>query len=355
MPHLDISEGIPFYIFLALLLVGANAFFVASEFAIVKIRSTRLEILANRGDRIARMAGKIVENLDAYLSATQLGITLASLGLGWIGEPAFAKIFSASLHFFKVSLSEATLHSISLTVAFLFISALHIILGELVPKSIAIRSAEKICLVIAVPLRIFYLVFYPFLWALNGSTNYILQFFKFPSAAGPGRAHTEEELKLIVEDSYEEGIIGPRKWRLLDKALDFAHKTVKDIMVPADKVVFFYLNDSINDNLSRAKESGHTRFPLREGRQGKIFGFIHMKDVIWGLEHGEVINLFDLCRPVIFMPVDRKIDTALKEFQSRKIHMTIVEGENGEVLGLVTLEDVIEELVGEIEDEFDKE
>ena len=354
MPHFNIEENTGFYALLAFFFVALNAFFVAAEFAIVKIRSTRLEILARRGNRIAQISKKIVRNLDAYLSATQLGITLASLGLGWIGEPAFAKIIGGSLDFFGGHLSKATLHSVSLTLAFLFISALHIVLGELVPKSIAIRTAEKVCLLVSYPLRLFYLLFYPFLWVLNSLSNGILRLVRVQPIGGPARAHTEEELKLIVEDSLEEGTINVRKWLLLDNALDFSSKTVRSIMVPIDKVVCFYLNESIGENLKRAKEVGHTRFPLREDKKGKILGFVHMKDVIWHLEHGEIINLFDLARPLLFFAEDKTLENALIEFQTRKVHIAMVEKKPGQVIGMITLENVIEELVGDIEDEFDR-
>lgn len=354
MPHLEITGDYGFYILVALIFVGVNAFFVAAEFALVKIRKTRLEILVKKGNPLARLAFRMVAQLDAYLSATQLGITLASLALGWIGEPAFSHMISGLLSFFGGHLSEATLRSVSLLVAFLFISALHIVLGELVPKSIALRTAEKICLYVAIPLQAFYILFFPFLWVLNGLSNFILRVIRVPVAGGPPRAHSEEEIKLIVEDSFEEGSIGYRKKNLLDRAFDFSDKTVSDIMVPAKKMVCFHLMESIEENLHRAKESAHTRFPLRENEEGRITGFIHMKDVIWHLEHDEVINLYDLSRPIIFFEGDTRLDVVLREFQSKKIHMGIVEEKNGRQLGLVTLEDVIEQIVGAIEDEFDK-
>lgn len=357
MPHLDYSPDTQgFYVILAIVFVALNAFFVAAEFAIVKIRHTRLEILVKKGHPIARLSARIVEHLDAYLSATQLGITLASLGLGWIGEPAFAKVIKGILLAFGAQLSETTLHSVSLTAAFLCISALHIILGELVPKSIALRTAERVCLMVAVPLHAFYLLFYPFLWVLNGTSNFVLKLIKMPPVRGPARAHhTEEELKLIFEDTYEDGVIGPQKRLLLDKVLDFSHKTVSDIMVPSRSMACLYLDQSVHENLKRARDSGHTRMPLLDKKEGKVLGFIHMKDIIWSLEHGDIINLHDLRRPIIIYLSNTKIDAALRRFQKKKIHIAIVQDERGKDVGLVTLEDVIEELVGEIEDEFDWE
>lgn len=354
MPHINVFDYAPLYILLAFVLIGLNAFFVAAEFALVKIRITRLEVLANRGHVLARMARKMVERLDPYLSATQLGITLTSLGLGWLGEPAFAHILVPFIKGLGGSFSDSTVHSISFASAFITISALHIILGELVPKSIAIQTAEKVCLAVVVPLRIFYIIFFPFLFVLNGLSNLCLKIIKVPLARGPGRAHSEEELRLVVEDSFEEGIIGPRKWKLLDKALAFSHKTISQIMVSENQIVYFNLDESVGENLQRVKDSGHTRYPLKYTKEGGLVGYVHMKDIIWNLEHGEIINLYDIKRPLLFFSSDKTIDVALIEFQKNKGHMALVEDTHKKVIGLVTLEDIIEELVGEIEDEFEK-
>lgn len=340
-----------FHLLLAFFFVGMNAFFVAAEFALVKIRATRLEILVRKGNAIARIAQGMVDRLDPYLGATQLGITLASLGLGWVGEPAFAKLFFNILSRMNLDVAEQTIHSAAFTVAFVVISGMHIILGELVPKSIAIQTAEKICLLVAVPLRIFYLVFFPFLWILNGTSNLIIRLIRFKPIGGPARAHSEEEIKLIVEASYEQGAIGPRKRLLLDKAIDFSNKRLRDILVPRDKMICFDLKDSLHDNLARAKQARHTRFPLND--RERIIGYVHMKDVIWGLEHGDVINIFDLAHPILTFSDEMRLDQAFVEFQSKKTHIALVTG-GGKLLGMVTLEDVIEELVGEIEDEFER-
>lgn len=348
------AETSSLFVFFAFVFVALNAFFVMAEFALVKIRTTRLEILA-RKNPIAKLAQKMVDHLDAYLSATQLGITLTSLGLGWVGEPGFAHLLEATLSRFGFVWSASSIHHTALTMAFLIISALHIILGELVPKSIAIRTAEKALLFVAVPMTVFYYAVLPLLWILNGLSNAVLKMIRIPLAHGGGRAHSEEELKLIVEDSFEEGTIGPRKRFLLDKVFDFSHKTVADIMVPAKAMCSFYLSESVHSNLERAKEAGHSRFPLQNSPSGTVLGFVHMKDVIWQIENEDVINLFDLCRPVIFFNPDTRLDTALREFQRRAIHIGIIQGSAGTIMGMLTLEDVIEQLVGAIEDEFDKE
>ncbi|EKD41854.1 MAG: hypothetical protein ACD_73C00488G0002 [uncultured bacterium] len=344
-----------FNVLLAFIFVLLNAFFVAAEFAIVKVRETRLEILVQKGNSLAKMALGIVKNLNAYLSATQLGITLTSLGLGWIGEPAFAHLIHKLLTSLHLTLSEITIHSTAITAAFLLISAFHIIIGELMPKSIAIQMAEKVSMVIALPLKIFYYVFFPFLWILNSTSNLFVSLIGLTPTHGPSHAISEAELKLIFEDSFEEGTISGGKKDLLHKAIDFSHKKVSDIMVSENGMICFYLNDTLTTNLGRAKEYSHTRFPLRENQKGKILGFVHMKDVIWSLENGEIINLYDLARPVLFFPPQFTVEQALKAFQKKKIHMAIVSDSQNQILGLLTLEDVIEELVGEIEDEFDTE
>ena len=341
--------------FLAMIFVLANAFFVAAEFALVKVRVTRLELLANKGNPVARLAQKMVVHLDEYLSATQLGITLASLGLGWIGEPAFASLLEPVLHSLNLNLSETAFHSVSFAMAFGSISALHIIAGELVPKSIAIQSAEWVVLWVAVPLRVFYFIFFPFLWVLNALSNLVLKLFRAKLSKMPNRAHSEEELKLIVEDSMEEGVIHPGKKILLDKAFDFSHKRVAAIMVPLDKMICFYQSRSTQDNMLEAMDSGHSRFPLFYRPGGAVLGFIHMKDVVWNLENPEVINLFDLRRQPLYFVPEARLDHALKEFQRSKIHMGFVKDLSGKVIGLLTLEDVIEQLVGAIDDEFDAE
>ncbi|MFO1463101.1 MAG: hemolysin family protein [bacterium] len=343
----------PWYLTIAFLLVLLNAFFVAAEFAMVKVRSTRLETLQESGNFLARWAYSIVQNLNAYLSATQLGITLASLGLGWVGEPAFAALIEPLLRNF--ALSEVTIRGLSFTVAFTVITVLHLVLGELVPKQMAIQTAEKVLLAVAVPMRFFYWVFFPFLWFLNHSTNAIVRLLGFEMKPGE-ETHTEDEIRLIVEDSYEEGSLSPRKASLLENIFEFTHRTARQIMVPRQDIVSLQLGRSAQENLQTAKESGHTRFPLCDGDLDHVIGLINVKDIIWELEDSDnLINLYDLKRPILFVPESMTSDQLLREFQTKKIHMAIVINEFGTTAGLVSLEDVIEELVGEIQDEFDQE
>ncbi len=339
-------------VLLIIVLLSANAFFVAAEFAMVKVRSTRLETLQESGNFLARWAYAIVQDLNAYLSATQLGITLASLGLGWVGEPAFAALIEPLLRNF--ALSEATIRGVAFTVAFTVITVLHLLLGELVPKQMAIQTAEKVLLAVAVPMRFFYWIFFPFLWFLNHATTWIIRLMGFDAKAE--ETHTEDEIRLIVEDSYEEGSLSPRKASLLENIFEFTHRTARQIMVPRQDIVYLQVGKTAKENMDIAKESGHTRFPICDGDLDRVVGLINIKDIIWKLEDSDnLINLYDLKRPILFVPDTVTSDQLLREFQTKKIHMAVVVNEFGSTAGLVSLEDVIEELVGEIQDEFDQE
>lgn len=341
------------FLLIAIGCVLLNAFFVAAEFAMVKVRSTRLQTLEEKGTPLAGSALQIVNHLNEYLSATQLGITLASLGLGWVGEPVFAKLISMLLSGF--SLSPSVLKTLSIALGFSIISVLHLVLGELVPKQMAIQKAEKVLLYTAWPMRVFYWVFFPTLWFLNSFTNKIVKFFRIRSSL-EDNVHSEEEIRLIVEDSYEEGSISPRKASLLENVFEFGEITARHIMVPRQEIVYLLLAKSSRENLEIAKESGHTRFPLCDGDLDHVLGLVNIKDVIWQIEDSDnLINLYDLKRTILFVPEATPIDQLLREFQSKKIHMAIVVDEFGSTSGLVSMEDVIEELVGEIQDEFDQE
>lgn len=342
------------YLLLAVFFLLLNAFFVAAEFALVKIRATRVQVLASDGNKIAKLVLRMVDHMDGYLSATQLGITLASLGLGWIGEPAFAHIVEWLIAHLGMELSSTVIHSISFTISFSLISALHIILGELIPKSIAIQMAEKTFFFLAVPFQFFYIIFYPFLVVLNGVSNFILNLLPLPKAGIAAKFHSEAELKLILEDSYEGGAIEHGKRILLDKALDFTHKTVSEIMVPEKDIVYIEMDRGLDNNLEIAQESGYTRLPFKLSVDAPVSGYIHMKDTIWNIQHRDLISLYDLQRPILEFKSDLKLDLALKRFQNEKIHIAMVYDEEN-IIGLITIEDIIEEIVGEIDDEFDVE
>lgn len=339
---------------LGLFLVFTNGFFVASEFSIVKVRETRLQELVRQGSLQARTASKVVSQMDEYLSATQLGITLASLGLGWIGEPAFAALFEPL--FRNVGQMQPLLsHTLSITCAFLLITFLHIVLGELAPKSLAIQRAEGVVLWIAAPLVWFYRISYPFIWLLNGAANRLLRLVGLPPVRGT-LAHSEEELRMILAHSHEKGVLDRVERTLLERVFNFADRSVRQVMVPSFEVIFLDAQKSLEENLEIARLHQHTRYPLCEGSMETVLGVIHVKDLFWKLnELGGQFDLNVVKRPVHFVPDRKNISDLMAEFRTTRTHMGVVVDEFGSTVGIVTLEDILEELVGEIEDEFDIE
>jgi CBS domain containing-hemolysin-like protein len=338
---------------LALFLVLLNGFFVAAEFAIVKIRATRLDELSRQGNRRARAARRMVDHMDAYLSATQLGITLASLGLGWIGEPAFAHLIEP-LFAGLGAYSAVAAHSASLTLAFGLITFLHIVFGELAPKSIAIQRAEGTVLWVAWPMHLFYRLSYPAIWALNGIANLALRGVGVRPVSGQERAHSEEELRMILAASQRSGVLTAQEAEILQNVFQFADLTVRQIMIPRGEVVTLDATAALPGNLEVAKKHGHTRYPLCEGSLDRVVGIVHIKDLLWLLrEQGEAADIHRIARKPFFVPETRLIARALKDFQAQRQHMAIVLDEFGGAVGAVTLEAVLEKLVGEIQDEQD--
>jgi CBS domain containing-hemolysin-like protein len=339
----------------AFFLVLLNGFFVAAEFAIVKVRSTKIKELAEAGDWRASVTKRVISNLDAYLSACQLGITFASLGLGWIGEPAVAQLLSAPLGSIGI-LSPAAVHTIAFTVAFIAISFLHIVLGELAPKSLAIRKSEGTSLWTAPALHLFYLVMYYPIAALNGAANAILRLLRIAPADGDP-AHSSEEIRMIVGASHAHGVLNATERRLFENVIDFSARKVAEIMTPRLDMACLFVNRSIADNLAVVRDHQHTRYPLAEGSADNVIGMIHIKDFITLTSEREADRagsiLQSIKRPVLFVPEKASIDAVLRTFQSTHTLLAVVVDEYGGVSGLVTLEDVIEELVGDIRDEFD--
>ena len=338
-----------------LLLVLANAFFVAAEFAIVKVRSSQIELRAQAGGKTARMAQHLISHLDAYLSATQLGITLASLGLGWIGEPIVAKLVLGVLHLFGFAFDPALAHRIALPIAFVFITFLHIVFGELAPKSLAIQHPEPTTLAVAFPLQFFFLALFPAIVALNWVANQVLRVVGIEPASESAHYHSGEELRLLIERGREEGAIRETEHELIENVFEFGDTIVKEVMVPRTNIVALDVAASPNELVRVTVEEGYTRMPVYEGSLDNIIGVVHSKDLITLLEHRDLIILQDLLRPVHFIPESKLISQLLREFQRRKIHMAIVIDEFGSTTGLVTMEDILEELVGEIQDEHDDE
>jgi CBS domain containing-hemolysin-like protein len=334
----------------SLVLVLLNAFFVASEFAIVKVRRTRLEELAGQGVSAARISILCVDQLDEYLSATQLGITLVSLALGWIGEEAFFELFAL---FYPALLEggSSVAHAISTGLSFSIITLLHVVLGELVPKSMAIQKAEKITLWVSPPLRLFYKLARPLIHGFTTLANLILRRMGYHDTGESPLS--EEELKLVMKDSREEGVISESEAQIINKAFSFSDKRAGDIMIPAERVKYLSLQRGFEQNMAVTRERMHTRFPLASSGFDSIVGVVHVKDVLhW--PHDETTNsVFErVARPPIFIDPGMRQDQVMKLLKERHAHLAIVQdSKTKRNLGVVTMEDILEELVGEILDE----
>jgi CBS domain containing-hemolysin-like protein len=347
--------GIEWQILLTLFLVLANAFFVAAEFAIIKVRGTHIDDLARRGSPLAHFASKVVHNLDASLAAAQLGITFASLGLGWIGEPTVAQMLKPFFSALQVT-SPAVVHSISFTVAFAVITMVHIVVGEQMPKLLGIRKSQEVALWTSLPLWLFSVLFFPFLWLLNSCANGVLHFCGLRTMNPQEIAHSEEELRIILSESQRQGSLPAETATMIENVLDLAERTVAEIMMPRPDIDYLSLNKSWQDNLAIIYRTGHTRYPLCETDLDQVIGIVHIKDIF--LKKADIQHSADLLkikREVLFVPGSRPIEGLQHDFQQRRLHLAVVIDEYGSTAGLVTMEDVLEELVGEIHDEFDTE
>jgi CBS domain containing-hemolysin-like protein len=342
-----------FKIFLTFFLVALNGFFVAAEFAIVKVRASQIEIKAKSGSRVANIAKFITQHLDGYLAATQLGITLASLGLGWVGESVMHSIVHDLL--INFNLSEVYITSISTFIAFLFITVMHIVFGELAPKSIAIQRPVATTLFIAFPLQGFYLVFRPFIWVLNGFANVILKIFGISNIGGHESVHSTEELYYLLDQGKESGALDTNEHELIKNVFDFNERVVKNIMVPRTKISGIELSSPKQEVVEIIIAEGYSRMPVYDDIIDKIIGIVHAKDILPLLAGNKDWALSDIIRKPYFVPETKKINDLLSELQQKRIQIAIVIDEFGGTAGMVTLEDIVEEIVGEIQDEYDEE
>lgn len=343
-----------FDIFITLFLVFLNGFFVAAEFAIVKVRASQLEVKAKAGNRFAILSKHIVSHLDGYLAATQLGITLASLGLGWIGEPVVSKMIMGIMHAFGSEMDEVLAHRIALPIAFAIITVLHIVFGELAPKTIAIQRSEKTALVLSYPLQFFYFIFRPFIWVLNGIANFLLKLLGITASHG-NEVHSSDELKYLVQLGKESGEIGETNYDIIKNAFEFSDHTAEEIMVPRTKVIAIDLNDYNSDTIDKMIDESFSRIPCYEDSLDNITGIVHLKDILKAMRKGGDVNVKELIAPVLLIPQNKRIGQLLKEFQSKRQQMAVVVDEYGGTIGIITMEDILEELVGEIQDEYDNE
>lgn len=332
------------------LLVLLNGFFVAAEFGLVKLRATRVRAMAKTYGWRGRILTRVHGQLDAYLSACQLGITLASLGLGWVGEPAFAELLTPLLQAAGIE-SPRIVHLVAFSLAFFIISFLHIVVGELVPKSLAIRSAEKIGLWTAPALYGFYWVMYPAIWILNHSANLILSVLGLQSATSHDSHYSADELKVILRSSRADDKFSRSEWRVLAQAIDFRELDVADVMRPFHEAVVLHEGDSLEANLQKIVQQRYSRYPYME-TSGEVIGIIHLKDLFVAQHKGRLEDIEDLVRPIAMVSPDLPATELFRRFQQGAPHFTVVGYEGSPPVGFVTLDNLLSALVGEIRDEF---
>ena len=333
-------------------LVLLNGFFVACEFAIVKVRASQLDALVEEGDLRANLVKHVRGHLDAYLSATQLGITLASLALGWIGEQFLVEILQPAFALVNIH-SHAFVTSVSVALAFAGITFLHIVFGELGPKYTAIANPLPVAMRLVRPLRAFYFIFRPAIWLLHKSSNFFLQrLLRMQPASGAELAHSEEELRLILVQSEKSDEVSALGRDLLMNVLDLRQRVVRDIMTPRGEIVYLNVEDDFETNVKKAIESRHTRFPLCRENLDNTIGLIHIKDLM-AMMRDPNPDLMQIKRELIPVPEMMSLEKLLKLFLTRHAHLAMVVDEFGGTVGMVTLENVLEELVGDIQDEFD--
>jgi CBS domain containing-hemolysin-like protein len=343
-----------FYLFLTGFLVLLNGFFVAAEFAMVRVRGSQIEIKAKTGSRLAKTSRGILQNLDGYLAATQLGITIASLGLGWFGQSVVTALMLNLFLSLGVVITSPLIIDISHIVAFAVITVFHITFGELAPKSIAIQRSTRTVMAVAVPLRLFYVFFKPVIWCLNTFANFILKIFGIDAAQGETH-HSSEELQYLLEQGKETGALDSTEHELIQNVFDFNERVVKNIMVPRTKISGIEISTNKEELLEILITEGYSRMPVYDDVIDKIVGIVHAKDILPLLAHNEEIVLKDIIRKPYFVPETKKINDLMAELQQKRIQIAIVSDEFGGTAGMVTLEDIVEELVGEIQDEYDEE
>jgi len=340
------------YIGLVFVLVLANGFFVASEFALVGVRRSRIQTLAEKGSDGAKRLLNLLDNLNAYISATQLGITMASLALGWIGEPVFAHLLEAPL---KGRVSDVTLHTISFAIAFTIITFLHIVLGELAPKTLALERAEKVALTISWPMQAFYKIFRWPIRLLDWAGTRTVRLFGLHPTQDHASVYTEEELRHLIDVSRKSGHLEPQEQQLIHKVFEFSDAEVREAMVPRMQVEALPVTATLEDTRTKFLSTGYSRLPVYGERLDEIVGLLFRKDVDMGRLSAEAFDLRKLVRPPMFMPATASLGEALRQMQASQIHFGFVVDEHGGLEGILTLEDLLEEIVGEINDEYDEE
>ncbi len=338
------------------LLVLANAFFVAAEFSLVSVRRTRITELVAKGNTRANWVKKAIENPDRVIAATQLGITLASLGLGWIGEPALAHLLEPVINLFPQAIQSGVSHSLSAGLAFAIITFLHVVVGELAPKSIALQNPEGTSLVIAQPTIWTEWLFKPFIWVLNGTGNTLLRLIGIQPASGHELVHSVEELKMLVTASTEGGVFQEEESEMLHAIFDLGDLLVRQVMIPRTEIIGVEADAHLDEIIQLATQSAYTKLPVYEDNLDQILGVVHVKDLLRMMQSPdcEDCTARALARETIFVPETISISVLLRQFREDRQHIAIVMDEYGGTAGLVTLEDLLEEIVGEVSDPFDK-
>lgn len=343
------------YLIIFAILIALTAFFVATEFAIVKVRQSRIDQLVAEGKTGSQAAKQVTSHLDEYLSACQLGITVTALGIGMVGEPTFEFILHPM--FESIGISTDYIHVFTIGAAFIIATFLHVVVGELAPKTIAIQKAEAVTLAFSKPIQIFYKILYPFIWILNGSARLLLKLFGMKPASEHELSHTEEELRLLLSESYKSGEINQNELNYVNNVFEFDDRIAREIMVPRTDIVGFELHASFEEVLTIVSEERYTRYPIFEGDRDNIIGFLNIKDFLTlGMKNrvsAETFQLTHFVNPVIRTIETTPIHDLLQKMQRERIHIAILLDEYGGTSGLVTVEDILEEIVGEIRDEFD--
>jgi CBS domain containing-hemolysin-like protein len=343
--------GIGLNLFLVALLVVLTAFFVATEFAIIRLRSSRVDQLVVEGKKNALAVQRVISNLDGYLSACQLGITITALGLGWLGEPTVEKILLPLFN--QWELNNELSHILSFLIAFVVVTFIHVVIGELAPKSLAIQKAEQVSFAVVKPIIIFYKVMYPFIWVLNGSANALVRMFGLKPATEHEEAHSEEEIQIILSDSLESGKINNTEYGYVNRIFAFDEILAKEIMVPRTDMSVLYKNNTLQENMAIIRKEQYTRFPVAGDSKDNIIGMINTKQLFLQYQVNKETDFQTLIQPVMSVSEALPVKTLLTRMQQERVHFAIVVDEYGGTSGLVTIEDILEEIVGDIRDEFD--
>lgn len=347
--------NIYFNLFLIAFLLFSNGFFVASEFAMVKVRKTRIEQLVNEGDFNAKIAMEALKDLDKFIAAVQLGVTISSIGLGWVGESTLARIIEPIFTFLPTTGQVVATHTVSASIAFALITFFHVVIGELIPKSIALEYTEKTALWVAKPMHILTIIFSPFIWLLNGFGNLVLKILNIPHSHKGSLVHSTEELDMLVNASYDGGELNETEKDMLHNVFKFSDLTAKQVMVPRTDMICIPIDMPLEELNKLATESQYTRYPVYEDDIDHITGFVHVKDLFSLSLKDEICPIAKIQRNILLVPETMTMDKLVLEFKKSKGQIAIVVDEFGGTSGLLTLEDVIEEIFGDVQDEFDEE